>query len=201
MKTDHESFHLLRPISSHATTAMEPSTDRLAYVRNRWAIIGSFVFMCLFLPVRVMELSNKHSGDVIYRWVVTPGDNLIYRYIHSVEKTPVEAWFSIEADNRLQLKETRFPSYGAGLPNATGERKTASGWITLASNCYMESFSTYFSSVNHPSIRIKSKKWRIARPFQDGDILKLSAAHRMLGRIIPTILSTRIHADSSSDVE
>jgi hypothetical protein len=154
--------------------------------------IGFVVFaVSLFIPFDALELTNKRTGQVILRWIVSTDDQVVYRYIHSVEKTPVEAQFSIEGDQFMRLTETRFPSYGAGLPNAVGEKTHTSGWITLSSSQKMESFSTYFSSINHPSIVIHNRKWEIESFFIDGDILALTVKTRPLWMIIPSVLSNR----------
>ncbi|HSO66398.1 MAG TPA: DUF1850 domain-containing protein [Desulfatirhabdiaceae bacterium] len=145
----------------------------------------------IFFPIDTLELTNKRTGQVILRWIVSTDDQVVYRYIHSVEKTPVEAQFSIEDDQSMRLTETRFPSYGAGLPNAVGEKTHTSGWITLSSSQKMESFSTYFSSINHPSVVIHNRKWEIESLFKDGDILALTVKTRPLWMIIPTVLSNR----------
>ncbi len=156
-------------------------------VRYLLSIGLAILLISLFFPIDTLELTNKRTGQVIFRWIVSTDDQVVYRYIHSVEKTPVEAVFSIESDRHLQLTETRFPSYGAGLPNGVGEKMQTSGWMTLACAQRMESFSAFFSSINHPSIVIHNRRWDIGSPLTDGDILALTVIKRPLWRILPQI--------------
>ncbi len=58
----------------------------------------------------------ERQGQVIFEKILCDGKfNIVF--VHSVEKTLVEECFTIEPDGSLILFETRYSSYGAGLPS------------------------------------------------------------------------------------
>jgi hypothetical protein len=65
------------------------------------------------LALTVTDVARKR---VVARERVHPGALVGLTYVHSTEGRPVRATFRIEADGRLRLIETLFPSVGPGLP-------------------------------------------------------------------------------------
>jgi len=89
-------------------------------VRRR-IIMGFFLLWiayCLGLPVYVLSVSRGNGGPVIRR-IVSPGTPIVLRYIHSVERTPVEDELRA-AGGRLWQWEVRVRSHNAGLPSEPG---------------------------------------------------------------------------------
>lgn len=76
--------------------------------------------LVLLLPaghrLEVTAAGPEGSWVVLKRFPVTPGDRLTLRFKHSVERTWVEEIFRVDERYRLVLEETRYESFGAGLP-------------------------------------------------------------------------------------
>ena len=61
------------------------------------------------------EIALREGGRVISRVPLSPGEEILYAYIHSADRTPVEQLFVAGADGFLHLMEERYHWYGAGL--------------------------------------------------------------------------------------
>lgn len=71
----------------------------------------------LFLPAsKQLIITDEETGDILYAARVRAGDCFSLKYIHSVNKSPVEDVFEIADDNSIVLRKTVFLSFGAGVP-------------------------------------------------------------------------------------
>ncbi|MCS7240620.1 MAG: DUF1850 domain-containing protein [Candidatus Bipolaricaulota bacterium] len=72
----------------------------------------SLLIAFLFIPLLVVEGSDRC-------WIALwpPGRSFWLEFVHSVERVPVRERLVASADGKLVLKETRYSSYGAGLPS------------------------------------------------------------------------------------
>jgi hypothetical protein len=61
-------------------------------------------------------LINRTQDRVFFSRKINPGDRFTFKYIHSVQKTPVYEVFTIDEKGRVVLVETRVMSLGHGLP-------------------------------------------------------------------------------------
>ncbi|HEX7124693.1 MAG TPA: DUF1850 domain-containing protein [Thermodesulfobacteriota bacterium] len=106
---------------------------------SRLALLAACLLLgaCTPSPPIVLEVGSP-SGDVVYaRRAVEPGDRVIYRFVHSVSRTPVEeTWEVVNGPSGagLRLRRIVYQASGAGLPSspeapgATFER-TADGFV------------------------------------------------------------------------
>ncbi len=79
--------------------------------------IMSILAAILFIPVsRQFIVTDDSTGEVLFSTAVEPGDVFGMKYVHSVNKSPIEDVFEILDDNRIMLKKTVFRSFGAGVP-------------------------------------------------------------------------------------
>jgi hypothetical protein len=91
--------------------------------------LGLFVFL---YPVWVLSLAE--NDRVIFWSRVKPGDTFQLAYLHSIALSDVKDFFSIDADYRIVLTETRFQGQGTGLPSnlAQGEQLHREGdWFQI----------------------------------------------------------------------
>lgn len=91
---------------------------------------------------------RNEAQDVILSTPVDIGDVVIYSYVHSADKTPVEQVFVIEADLALHLKAERYAWYGAGLETGSGldlEVSFEDGMVSVTG--YNRSFSALLMRV------------------------------------------------------
>lgn len=65
-----------------------------------------------------LRMTNRNSGAVVLERPFRPAaDRFAFLYIHSVEKTPVWEFYTLDAEGRVVLLETRVQSGGHGLPH------------------------------------------------------------------------------------
>lgn len=75
------------------------------------------VTVLLLVPIsRQLIVTDDQTGEVLYSTSIEPGQTFSIKYIHSVNKSPVEDIFDISHSNRIVLKKTIFRSFGAGIP-------------------------------------------------------------------------------------
>jgi hypothetical protein len=127
-------------------------------VRERWVyLLLTFLILAFFLyPLTILEVRDDRAGEVIIRSKVSPGDQFEFRYIHSVEKVPVIGSFIITPERMIKPIETRFPSYGPGLPFAGDEVKLEKDGMKATPKVEaMKTFSFFVSPSTHQSFIFK----------------------------------------------
>lgn len=84
-------------------------------IKNRITISESLILLIILLTYPGILLMISGNANT-YLHYLTPGYNFTYTYLHSVEKTPVLEKYILKTNGRINLVETQFESYGAGLP-------------------------------------------------------------------------------------
>jgi len=142
---------------------------------KRNAIIGGALAAALasllFLPVQTLEVRSRHAERVIFRKTTAPGDIFTFAYIHSIENIPVEGVFAVEDDGALRVLETRYPSYGAGLPSEAAGKSTDGKWMVAPGGQRLPEFSFYISPINRASLRMGAKTLDLTNLIDPGDIV------------------------------
>lgn len=77
------------------------------------------IIAIFFIPIHRLQLIEKDSGEILRSFPIKNGEEFTVFFIHSVEKSPWHEIYYVKNDNEIYLKETRFYSYGAGLPSTT----------------------------------------------------------------------------------
>lgn len=72
-----------------------------------------------FYPLSSLEVRDIRDDRVLFMSPVSKGETFEIRYIHSVERIPVAGIFRVVDRNRIEVEESMFSSYGAGLPSDT----------------------------------------------------------------------------------
>lgn len=86
----------------------------------------------LLVPRPFLTLASYPDGHVYMRFAVKPQERFWVQWTHSVEKTPWREAYQVEPWGRpgLRLVQTRFKSYGAGVPADTGRPcRVVDGWV------------------------------------------------------------------------
>ncbi len=133
-----------------------------------------FLLAVAFFPVSVLEIKEKNRREVFFRKKVISGELFLFRYIHSVEKIPVEVSFEIDKDGFLNILETRYPSYGPGLPSSQGEKIIGKGWMGVKGGGRLEKFSFIFSSMNRPCFKFEEVVLDLGSKMREGEIFEVS---------------------------
>lgn len=142
-----------------------------------WALAGAALASLLLFPEQTIEVRSRRTGSVIFREKTAPGDVFTFAYIHSIENIPVEGVFAVEADGALRVVETRFPSYGAGLPLPATRRSPDGKWMVVPSGERVSQFSFYISPINQSVLRIGDKTLDLNHLIESGDVVEV-AVHR-----------------------
>ena len=82
-----------------------------------FCLVGALSFMfCIWYITRPVLLIESKEG-IIFSMRAEAGIKFSTRFIHSVQKTPVEEYFTVNGNcNGFILESTRYRSFGVGLP-------------------------------------------------------------------------------------
>ncbi|MCR4401311.1 MAG: DUF1850 domain-containing protein [Firmicutes bacterium] len=83
------------------------------------AILATAAMLAPF--VGALEVREERTGRLVYLARVPAGGRFEVRFVHSVERTPVCEVFAVESGGVIYLVETRYKSFGAGLPTIADE--------------------------------------------------------------------------------
>jgi hypothetical protein len=142
-----------------------------------WALAGAALAGLLLFPVQTLEVRSRRTDRAIFREKTAPGEVFTFAYIHSIENIPVEGVFAVEADGCLRVVETRFPSYGAGLPLQAARRSPDGKWMVAPGGERIFQFSFYISPINQSELRIGDKTLDLNHLVESGDVVEV-AVHR-----------------------
>ncbi len=115
---------------------------------------------------------------MVWRVPAAAGEGFRLRYIHSVERVPVEALFRVDEDGGLRLVETRFSSHGPGLPARGLAREEGTGPFVSPEGARMGTFRFYVSAVNEAELALGGRRLALCRVFAEGEIAEVAAARR-----------------------
>lgn len=80
-----------------------------------------------------LVIFDQETGEEYKRERVDPGDELVIEWEHSVEKTTWQEKLLIESNATFMLTETRFRSFGAGVPNGkNGSVTFEDGYVVMS---------------------------------------------------------------------
>jgi len=88
-------------------------------LRKGFLIPLLLLVLVAFFPLSSLEVRDLDENKPLFISPVTKGETFEIRYIHSVEKIPVAGIFRVNDGNRIEVVESIFSSYGAGLPSDT----------------------------------------------------------------------------------
>lgn len=94
------------------------------------------VLLCLTACVDSKEMTlvvQHQENHEIYKEVqhLKAGDTFSLTWVHSVEHTPWRETYQLTDDGELELIETAFQSFGAGVPYQKGEMTVENGEVII----------------------------------------------------------------------
>jgi hypothetical protein len=147
--------------------------------------LAALLLLIFCYPAWVLEGSSRADGRVVFLRRVSPGEEFEIRYIHSVEKIPVVGVFSVVDNGKIRPLETRFPSFGPGLPFLSAEVTREGGTMRAkASMEPMDTLSFYVSSSTRQELVFKQKQIGFASMLRDGDVMVFQVKRYPLGRLL-----------------
>lgn len=78
--------------------------------------VGALTLWILW-PVPVLEIRAGQDGRLLRTVPIQVGDRITYRYLHSVQKAPVDEIMEVGSNGHLVVRETIYEMVGAGLPS------------------------------------------------------------------------------------
>jgi len=137
----------------------------------------------LLYPVSYLEVRGKRDSQPLLLKKVSPGDRFEFRYIHSVDKTPVSGFFVVTTRCTLKPIETRFLSYGPGLPSMEGKVVLETGEIVAKVEVEeMKQFSFFVSPMTNPSLIFKNERLDFSS-LKEGEVIRVEVKKYPMGGI------------------
>jgi hypothetical protein len=135
-------------------------------MRSKLALICA-ILICLSVPflflwdVLVLQITLPGQDTVVYQETAVPGAQLCIRYIHSVEKTPVQGWFALAPQGGFRAVRTRTTGTGTGLPNvvdADNVRMQGKWMVVDEGNTYVPEIPFYYLPLNQLRISVEGRE-------------------------------------------
>jgi len=137
----------------------------------------------LLRPMAEVRVALPGQGGRIADAVLAdPGDRLCMRYIHSVERTPVEGWFAVAEKGGFRAVKTKTAGTGTGLPNVARGREvsTEGEWLVInEGGKYYPEIPFYYHPLNELRIRVGDKKLDLDN-IPEGSRLRITSRTRPL---------------------
>ncbi len=126
-----------------------------------------------FQDVPMLQIVKQEQ--IIYSTLL-PDREFALAFIHSVEMTPVYEYYRIDSDGSLVLYETRYSSYGAGLPSEPGEGfQTENGQFVVKMTRKFGEISLRVSHINGHGILFKDKSIMFKEIASENELITLRA--------------------------
>jgi len=120
-----------------------------------------------------LEVRNEKGGRVIFSRKVSPGEGFEFSYIHSVDKTPVTGYFLVTSGKKIKPVETRFESYGPGLPSVEKDVTFEGGKIKVKTDALeMEHFSFFVSAMTRQAMIFRGERLEFSS-FKEGEVMTI----------------------------
>jgi hypothetical protein len=140
----------------------------------KWGcLLFVFFLAILFYPMDTLEVKNEKDGQIIFSRKISPGDGFEFFYIHSVDKTPVTGYFLVTSGRNIKPVETRFESYGPGLPSVAKDVTFEGGKIKVRTDALeMEYFSFFVSPMTGQAMMFKGERLEFSS-FKEGEVMSI----------------------------
>lgn len=144
-----------------------------------------FIFLIVFFyPVLVLEVRTKKNEKILFFRKVSSGDRFEFRYIHSVDRTPVSGKFLITSKKMIKPIETRFLSYGPGLPTTGSEVIVEKGVMKARPEAEeMKQFSFFVSPFTNQYLELKGQRLDFSK-MREGEVIIVEVKQYPIGGLI-----------------
>jgi hypothetical protein len=107
----------------------------ILFSKTCWILLGIFLAGVLGISLYPLPVLLLSSGEqVLTLRIVRPGDTFLLGFLHSIARSDIWDRFTVDAQFRIVLIETRFQGQGTGIPYgaAGGETLIREGnWFRL----------------------------------------------------------------------
>ncbi|MCX8118890.1 MAG: DUF1850 domain-containing protein [Desulfobacterota bacterium] len=141
----------------------------------KWGTLLSIFFMAVsFYPVDRLEVRSAGGGGVLLGERVSPGEGFQFSYLHSVDRTPVTGYFLITPAKRIKPAETRFESFGPGLPSLErGLKAEGRSFYVKTDGGEMDRFSFFVSPMTQQVFQFRDRRLNFSS-FREGEVVTVS---------------------------
>ena len=141
-----------------------------------------FLFLLVGLialgPHPYLQLRDFHRQVNIGAVPLHFTDRFQVEWVHSVELTPWRETYQVNAFSGMELAETSFRSYGAGVPAHFSEQavrvSVEDGWITVSGLHQQRDKVLYLVTRDDYSLQVREQRWNLASLIPLGTSLELS---------------------------
>ncbi|NWG02366.1 MAG: DUF1850 domain-containing protein [Syntrophaceae bacterium] len=151
--------------------------------KKRWGYLLLIITLTILLyPFSFIEVETKKNRQTLLLKKVSPGDQFEFRYIHSVDRTPVVGFFLITSNGTIKPIETHFSSYGPGLPCTAGHvYREGEKMIAKPESEDMDCFSFFISPATNQSVTIKNERLDFSS-LREGEVVKVTVKRYSWGK-------------------
>lgn len=127
-------------------------------------------------PHPYLQLRDFHQQEMIGIVPVRMQDEFQVEWIHSVELTPWRETYKVTGFSGMELAETSFRSFGAGVPaDFQGANVSVQeGWITVSDLHEQRDKVLYLITRDDYSLSLEMQKWKLSDVLPLGTSLELS---------------------------
>ena len=153
--------------------------------KRRWGYLLLILILAILLyPISFLEVRTEKGRQILLLKKVSPGEQFEFRYIHSVDKTPVFGFLLITPKRTIKPVETHFLSYGPGLPSTEGKVAVEKGMIIAKPEVEgMKRFSFFVSPITHQSLIFKNERLDFSS-MKEGEVIAVEVKKYPIGRIL-----------------
>lgn len=110
---------------------VRPTPSRRTAFRWGLTVVGLGVGLTACSPPGpVLVCRHQRTGEEYARFPIAEGSRITHSWIHSIELSRWTDTFEFDG-TLLQLVETRFKQYGAGMPLDEGTVRMEDGWVVI----------------------------------------------------------------------
>ena len=143
-----------------STIFSQRSRPRLLILAGCLILMATLVYLTQDVLLVRITLPG-HGYHLVYSHIASAGDKLHMRYIHSVERTPVQGEFSLASEGGFQAIRTMTTGTGTGLPNVVQEDNVhmQGKWMVVEeNNASVPRIPFYYLPLNQLRITVNSSK-------------------------------------------
>jgi hypothetical protein len=128
--------------------------------------------------VTVLEMAEDSSGRIVLCARLSPGEEFVLRFTHSVNQRPVFETLRAD-DDHLVIVKSRFDSFGAGMPDISNGGGTLAlredGWLEWTVNRRVPEVTVRVGRTANHTLHLKGGTVPLARLAEPGSALSLRA--------------------------
>lgn len=114
----------------------------------------------LFIPINVVQM-QKDSFICYFK-----DDFFELSWIHSVEKEEWSERYRVDKSG-FSLIESRFKTFGAGVPNSAKSTITKDGFVAFETDIKFNNINWIISSNVNSTLKLKDKKFKVYEHFEE----------------------------------